>query len=294
MYNRETSKIELEETMRKEKMRRMCCVCLSLVLAFGMVGCKGEEAPKSYEYTQSETVIVTETEQLQITIEKGVWDEDNENDRNWAVYRLEQAYNHAVDFLGEEYANEKKIRCCICAGDGLTRISEGMLDIYFYETVEQPYTNYMIQILAGTNAPDWLREGLAAYGADLKEESLIDSYGISLTELDALRAVENKEKAEYANISKLAQILYAAAVYEEAVDLGDMLKAISSMETAEEAARYHAAYCIYAGSFVQYLVENKGLDQVLRVYKGEEFDNVMGQTMHALKNEWIAETLRYE
>ena len=292
MYNKETSKIDLEEKMKQEKMRRMCCVLLTLLLMIGLNGCKGEDAPKSYEYTQSETLILLETDKLQITIEKGILEE--ENDRNWAVYRLEQAYDNALEFLGEDYVREEKLRCCIYAGDGLTQISEEALDVYFYETVEQPYTNYMIQVLAGTKASDWLREGLAAYGADQSEESLLDSFGGILTELDVLRTSEDEEKEEYADISALARVLYEDGSFEDALTLGDMLKTMSSMETAEEAARYRASYCIYAGSFVQYLVQNEGLEQVLRVYNGEEFQSVMGQSITALQKKWIDETLKHE
>ena len=276
--------------MKKEKMRRMCCVLLGFMLLTSLVGCKGEKAPESYEYTQAESLFLTETDQLQITIEKGILEE--ENDRNWAVYRLAQAYDRAVDFLGEEYAGKEKIRCCIYAGDGLTQISEGALEIYFYETVDQPYTNYMIQALAGIDASDWLREGLAAYGADLAQESLLDSYGSVLTELDELRVTEDEEKAEYADVSALARVLYSGGSLEEALALDDMLMTMSTMGTAEEAARYRASYCIYAGSFVQYLAENEGIDKVLRVYDGEDFKSVMGKTITAVKEDWIAETLK--
>lgn len=276
--------------MKKEKKRRMCGVLIFFLLTLSLVGCKEEKAPKSYEYVQSETVVTVETDELQITIEKGILEEKIA--RDWAVYRLEQAYNNAKDFLGEGYSLEEKLRCCIYAGDGLTQISENALDIYFYETVEQPYTNYMIQVMAGINVQDWLREGLAAYGADMTGESLLDSYGSVLPELDAMRTAEDGEKAEYADVSALARVLYESGSFEDALVLGDMLKTMSSMETPDEAARYRVSYCIYAGSFVQYLAKNEGLDQVLRVYNGEEFESVMGQSVIALQKEWIAGTLK--
>lgn len=274
--------------MKKDKKRRMCCVLLCLLLTTGLVGCKGEEAPESYEYTESENVAVAETQNLHITIENDVL--DNENDRNWAVYRMEQAYNNAMDFLGENYTSNDKLECSICAGEGLTQISKGSLSIYFYDTVEQPYTNYMIQALAGTNAPDYLREGLAAYGADLAGESLLESYGVVLTELDAIRTADDDSKSEYADISALARILYEDGSFEEALALSDMLKNMSQMETAEDAASYRAAYCIYSGSFVGYLVEQKGLDKVLRIYNGEEFYAVMGQSLQNAQKAWINDT----
>ncbi len=278
--------------MEKNNMRRMCCILLMLCLAFTFVGCSGEKAPQSYEYTESETVAITETENLQVTIEKGILEE--QNDRDWAVYNLQQAYANAADFLGEEYAAENPIRCCIYAGDGLTQIGEGALDIYFYETLEQPYTNYMIQTLAGLNVPDWLREGLAAYGADLAEESLLSSYGSTLPELDSLRNEKDEEKAEYADISALARLLYEAGSHEEALELGDMLETMSEMETAEEAAQYRGAYCIYAGSFLKYLAESKGLDEVMKVYQGEDFTAAMGKSLTAMHKAWIAETFTNE
>ncbi len=274
--------------MKKDNMRRMCCILLVLCLTFVGVGCSGEKAPQSYEYTESETVAVTETENLQVTIENGIL--EKQNDRDWAVYNLQQAHLNAVSFLGEGYAVTEPIRCCIYAGDGLTQMEEGALDIYFYETVEQPYTNYMIQILAGLDAPDWLREGLAAYGADLAEESLLSSYGSVLIELDSLRNVDEEEKAEYADVSALARLLYEAGSHEEALELGDMLETMSQMETAEEAAQYRGAYCIYAGSFVKYLAESKGLDEVMKVYQGEDFTAAMGKSLTAMHKAWIAET----
>lgn len=277
--------------MIKDNMRRMCCVLLVLCLALAAVGCGGEDAPQSYEYTESETVAVTETDTLQVTIENGILEE--KNDKDWAVYKLQQAYANAVSFLGEDYA-VKPIRCCIYAGDGLTQMGEGALDIYFYETVEQPYTNYMIQILAGLDAADWLREGLAAYGADLAEESLLSSYGSVLTELDVLRNVDDVEKAEYADVSALAQLLYEAGSQEKALELGDMLGNMSQMKTAEEAAQYRGAYCIYAGSFVKYLAETKGLEEVLKVYQGEDFTAVMGKSLTAMHKAWIADTFTNE
>lgn len=278
--------------MNKDKMRRMCCVLLVLCLALAAVGCGGEDAPQSYEYTESETVAVTETDNLQVTIENGILEE--KNDKDWAVYKLQQAYANAVSFLGEDYAAAERIRCCIYAGDGLTQMREDALDIYFYETVEQPYTNYMIQILAGIDAADWLREGLAAYGADLTEESLLSSYGSVLTELDVLRNVDDDEKAEYADVSALAQLLYEAGSQEKALELGDMLESMSQMKTAEEAAQYRGAYCIYAGSFVKYLAETKGLEEVLKVYQEEDFTAVMGKSLTAMHKAWIADTFTNE
>ncbi len=278
--------------MKKDNMRRMCCFLLVLCLGFAAIGCGGEVAPQSYEYTESETVAIAETENLQVTIENGILEE--KNDRDWAVYNLQQAYANAVSFLGEDFAAAEPIRCCIYAGDGLTQIGEYALDIYFYETVEQPYTNYMIQILAGLDASDWLREGLAAYGADLAKESLLSSYGSILTALDGLRTVEDEEKAEYADISALARLLYEAGSHEDALELGDMLEAMSQMKTAEEAAKYRGAYCIYAGSFVKYLVETKGLDEVLKVYQGEDFTVVMGKALSSMQKAWIADTFTNE
>ena len=281
--------------MKKENRIRMCCLLLSLLLVIGLVGCGDEKAPESYTYTQSETWVLTETDDLQISIEKEIL--EDENDRNWAVYHLEQAYREALTFLGDGYAQEEKLRCCIYAGDGLTQISEETLEIFYYDTVEQPYTNYMIQALAGIQVPDWMREGLAAYGADLSRESLLESYGKNLSELDCLRAEKDEEKVEYAGVSALARILYETGSFEEVLELGDLMKIMSQKETAEEADRCRAAYCIFAGSFVQYLTETEGLEAVLRIYNGEEFKSVMGKkftTMHKEWIEWIALPLESE
>lgn len=270
-------------------MRKMCCWLLAAVLLL-LVGCGSEKAPQSYTYQETEAGSVTETDHLQVTIEAGCLKETD--DKDWAVYQLEQAYEKAASFLGVDGSAEEPIRCTICAGDGLTRIQEAALEIYFYETVEQPYTNYMIQTLAGINAPDWLREGLAAYGADQAGESLLNSYAATLTELDSYRTEEDKESPVEKDITTLAKALYVAGNQEEALLLGDMLLTMSQMEDPEMAGQYHGAYCIFAGSFVKYLVEEKGLEAVLKVYQGEDFNTVMGQPLATAQKAWIANTFK--
>lgn len=275
-------------------MRKMCCLLLVLLFVLPAAGCGKESAPQSYEYTKSETVYVTETENLQMTIEVGCL--EDQNDRDWAVYNLQKACNSALTFLDElSFTMDEPIQCTIHAGDGLTEIQAGEMDIYFYETVDQPYINYMLQALLGTDAPDWLREGLAAYGADQMGESLLNSYGLVLTELDGLRGEESDvaTPAEK-DITALATILHQADTQEEALLLGDMLQTMSQMETAEEAAQYRGAYCIYAGSFVEYLAEEKGLASVINVYQGEEFSSVMGKPFSDFQKAWIADTFTNE
>ena len=273
-----------------KKMRRMCCLLLAVLMLITVTGCGREEAPQSFEYTKTETAYHADSENLQVTIEVGCL--EDENDRDWAVYDLQQAYLSASDFLGEAVSTGGPIRCMIYAGDGLSQVQPEGLDIYYYETVQQPYVNYMIQALMGLDAPDWLREGLAAYGADQADESLLDSYASGIEALDAFRVEEEAEaEAVTADITSLAVSLYTAGVQEDAIQLGDLLQATSQLESAEEAAQYRGAYCIYAGSFVAYLAEEKGLDAVLKVYQGEEFDAVMGQSLKAAKQAWITNTL---
>lgn len=274
-------------------MRKIVKTLLICMMVLLVAGCGAQKAPEAYEYKEENGQFVTQTEGMQVYIEEGSF--ETEEERDWAVYRLKEALQSAKSFLGEKNNGKSDIACRVHAGDGFTEITEEGLEVYYFGTVEQPYTNYMIQVLVGTEAPDYLREGLAAYGADQMKESLLNSYGAPLTALDSFRQTEKDEKAEeegpYIGITELAKALHEAKVEPEAAKLGDLMAAISQAENGQAAGEYRGAYCIYAGSFVEYLAEEKGLDAVLSVYRGKNFEEVMGQPLEKVRQSWLQERL---
>lgn len=272
-------------------MRKMCKMAFAAAVMMTMllVSCQKADFSAAYEYVKTEKAYQTKAEGLQVEIELGCL--EKEDDRNLAVYQLEAALKNARDFLGSFCRLDEPIQCRILSGDGFTTLGDRQLDIYYYETVPQPYTNYMIQILAGFETADWLREGLAAYGADQMGESLLDSYAASLTELDFIRTREEEEGGSKAKVTELAKALYAAEAQSEAAKLGDLLMAVSEFTEAEEAGKYRGAYCIYAGSFVEYLTDKMGLDAVMQIYQGADFSQVMGKSLEAARQGWIKERL---
>lgn len=261
-------------------MKRIWAAALVCVLL--LAGCQTQKAPKSYEYTEKNGVSYTQAGGLRFCIE-----DESVNDKDEAVYCLEQALQKAQAFLGSGYTVQEEMACYLHAGEGASQQANGQLDIYYYDQAEQPYINYMIQLLAGTEVQDWLREGLAACGAAQMGESLLDSYAKEVKELQAFHQTEAEQKP--AGLTVLAQTLYAAGSYQEALKLGDMMQAISQMKSAQEAGNYRAAYCIYAGSFVEYLIDKYGQEAVLEEYR--QLEKLTDSALEEEKQNWIKERL---
>lgn len=267
-------------------MRKGLHILAAAVLTLLLVGCSKADFSAQYDMTETDTGWEVQLENLQVDMESGCL--ESSEDRNLAVYQLQTAEKNALEFLGDAEAANKTIRCRFLAGDGLTQCTDGQIDIYYYATLPQPLTNLMIQVMAGTEAPDWLREGLGACGADRMGESLLDSYAACLEELEDRRT---DRQASEASISVLAADLYRKDVEKEALQLGDMMEGISRQKDAQAAERFRGAYCIYAGSFVDYLIDEHGMESVMRVYRGADFDDEMHTTWEKARESWIEERL---
>lgn len=247
-----------------------------------LAGCQTQKAPKSYAYTEENGVMCTEAGGLHFCLEDNSVKNEDE-----AVYQLEQALQKAQAFLGAGAAVQEDMVCYLHAGEGVSQQTNGQLNIYYYGKMNQPYINYMIQLLAGTETQDWLREGLAAYGAEQMGESLLDSYAEQMEQLSVFRKTDEEEVQT--GITVLAQTLYRTGEYGEALKLGDMMQSISQMESAQKAGSYRAAYCIYAGSFVEYLIDQYGQEALLQEY--QQPDKLTGSALEAEKQMWIEERL---
>ena len=77
----------------------------------------------------------------------------------------------------------------------------------------------------------------------------------------------------------------------EAKELGDMLAGISEQADGEEAQNYHAAYCIYAGSFIEYWAEQQGIDTILDWYEEGADESAMEESLPLLMASWRQEGL---
>lgn len=248
------------------------------------LGCGKEKAPETYSYSvASEGGFYTEVDGMQIFFNEGCMPEAE--DRDIAVYRVKTALEDAKKFLGTSFASIP-ISCCFHSEEGATQVEAGALNIYYFDTVEQPYVNYMIQALLGEKAPDWLREGIATYGAEEMGESQHYSYAFDIPSLQGIL-----EQEEAPSLHELAMTLHNLGIDEEAEKLGDMIQGIADHTSAEGARQYRAAYSIYAGSFVQYLAEKNGFDALIRLYNGDNFQAVMTKAFHTYYQEWKIEVL---
>ncbi|TMO60478.1 hypothetical protein CWB96_07930 [Pseudoalteromonas citrea] len=94
------------------------------------------------------------------------------------------------------------------------------------------------------------------------------------------------ESPEYPNFG---QDLYRA-VAETSISYGGLI-ALAEAETVRHAAKTgvgrRLAY-LQEGAFTQYLIENYGLDQYLKIYAGENMQTVTGKTFSQLEKEWVA------
>lgn len=258
-------------------MRRLGILALAFILL--LAGC--QKTAENYQYTMENGLYYTQIDALIIGLEK---DAVSEKERDAAVQCMGEAFQKAQAFLGEAFSQQAEQYCYLHAGAGVSQVLEDSLHIYYYEAAAQPYVNYMIQLLAGSDVPDWFYEGLAAYGADQMGETLLDSYAAGMKALDEYRSEEKT-----AGVTELARALYQKNVQPQAAELGDMMQAIALFSNAEEAGEYRAAYCIYAGSFVEYLVEQYGKETVLQEYqKAEQFTEAF---LEKNRQKWIKERL---
>lgn len=259
-------------------MRRLGILMLAFILL--LAGCQ-KTTTKSYQYTMENGLYYTQTDALTIELEERAV---SDQERDAAVQCMDEAFLKAQAFLGEAFSQEEEQYCYLHAGDGVSQVLEDGLHIYYYGDAAQPYVNYMIQLLAGGEVPDWFYEGLAAYGANQAGETLLTSYALEIAELDEWRSQEKP-----AGVTELAKTLYQANVHVQAAELGDMIEAIALFSEAQEAREYRAAYCIYAGSFVEYLVEQYGKEAVLQEYqKKDQFTDTF---LEQNRQKWIKERL---
>lgn len=274
-------------------MKKIFLAALLAMVAVVTAAC-GEKAPKSYSFGKADGFDTLSFSSVDLFIESGYMDDE---ERDWAAYRVEEAEKAVSEFLGADYVAadaygqsgaSEKIRCYIKAGNGTSMAVGQDVTLYYAKEGAAPYTNLICQAKAGmTVAPDWLREGLGAYVADLNKESLLSTYARNLQELKSLAGNKSSEKS-FKSIDVLAKTLLSAGTYPDALKMGDLSVGIAQAAGADEAFNYRGAYCVYAGAFVKYLDETYGRDKLLQVYNGGDVQAVLGKTVETIRGEWQA------
>lgn len=272
-------------------MKKILLTALLVMATVAMAAC-GEKAPKSYSFGRTDGFDTLSFSSVDLFIESDYM-EDSEKD--WAAYRVEEAERAVAEFLGANYiatdayeqsGTSERIRCYVKAGTGTSMAVGQDVTLYYAKEGAAPYTNLICQAKAGmTIAPDWLREGLGAYVADLNKESLLNTYARNLHELKGL-AGDSKES--FKTIDVLAKTLLKAGAYPDALEMGDLSLGIAQAAGAEAAFNYRGAYCVYAGAFVKYLDETYGRDKLLQVYNGGDAQAVLGKTIETIRGDWQA------
>lgn len=272
-------------------MKKIFLAALLVMVTVAMTAC-GEKAPKSYSFGRTDGFDTLSFSSVDLFIESDYMDD---KEKDWAAYRVEEAEKAVAEFLGANYiatdayeqsGTSEKIRCYVKAGNGTSMAVGQDVTLYYAKEGAAPYTNLICQAKAGmTMAPDWLREGLGAYVADLNKESLLSTYARNLHELKGL--AKNSEKS-FKTIDVLAKTLRNAGAYPDALEMGDLSLGIAQAAGAEDAFNYRGAYCVYAGAFVKYLDETYGRDKLLQVYNGGDAQAVLGKTIEIIRGEWQA------
>ena len=272
-------------------MKKILLTALLVMATVAMAAC-GEKAPKSYSFGRTDGFDTLSFSSVDLFIESDYM-EDSEKD--WAAYRVEEAERAVAEFLGATYiatdayeqsGTSERIRCYVKAGTGTSMAVGQDVTLYYAKEGAAPYTNLICQAKAGmTIAPDWLREGLGAYVADLNKESLLNTYARNLHELKGL-AGDSKES--FKTIDVLAKTLLKAGAYPDALEMGDLSLGIAQAAGAEDAFNYRGAFCVYAGAFVKYLDETYGRDKLLQVYNGGDAQAVLGKTIETIRGDWQA------
>ncbi len=279
--------------------RSVLGVCLALLVLL-MSGCQfiptQEEEATSYTYTSEADYDTLRWDPVTLKVEKSYLSAE---DRDYTAAQVESAVQAAKSYLnGTEL---KPVELILHNGSGATMVYEGRADVYYAQNRDIPYTSLITQVMAGVEGvPEWLREGVGAYVADINHESLLKTQGHMIESLNRYVEQQKEAAAEQASsgepaeepyypIEELAGVLYRNSDYTEALELGDMANTIASIGYAQEAYNYRGAYCIYAGSFVKYLEKTYGHDPVIQVYQGEAFDEVFGLSFEEAREAWIAQ-----
>ncbi len=277
-------------------MKRGFLLIITICMIIASTGCSllgKEEAgdAASYTFTAEADYDTISWDGVTLRVEKEYL---KKADRNDAAQKVESAAQAAGQFLAEH--DQHPVSLILHNGSGATMVYEDHADIYFAQNKDIPYTSFVTQIMAGVGGvPDWLREGVGAYSADINKESMLDTQGHMIECLQSLKEQQKQESesedaviATYFDIDTLARTLYRNAAYTNALDLGDMAEEIASIGYAQEAYNYRGAYCIYAGSFIKYLEKNYGREAVLALYDGESFKSVIGGAFDDIRAAWIS------
>ena len=277
-------------------MRKFIAIFMIGCLMIGLTGCfiqdPGEKYP-TYVFMEEGSYDLIRWEGLTFKIEKGYLEKE---ERNLAAMQVESALSAAKTYLSGWKMNPVEV--VLNAGDGATMVYENLVDVYYAQNRDIPYTSLILQAMAGVEGvTDWIREGTGAYVADINKESMLDTQGHMIECLTTYAETERKaessntEEELYFDIDTLAHVLYTNQAYLEALEFGDLAASIASIGYAQEAYNFRGAYCIYAGSFVHYLESRFGRETVLRIYHGEDFTDLTGTSLEGTKMLWT-ETLK--
>ena len=276
-----------------QDMKKILAAALTLMMILS--GCqfieKEEEDLPSYTYTEEAEYDTIRWDPVTLKVEKSYL---TTKERNYAAQQVESAVQAAKSFLSEVELND--VELVLRNGSGATMVYEGYAEIFYAQNRDIPYTSIITQIMAGVEGvPEWLREGVGAYAADINKESMLKTWGHMIESLNRYVEMQTEMQEDssdlieehYYTIDELAQVLYKNNDYMQAQELGDMADQIASIGYAQEAYNYRGAYCIYAGSFVKYLEKNYSRGQILQVYQGADFEEVMGISFEEARQNWL-------
>ena len=264
-----------------------CMLCLT--------GCRylmpgTQDSTPAYTYTSETGYDTIRWDPVTLKVEKSYL---SKSDRNYTAQQVESAVEAAKQFLSGRELHD--VELMLHDGSGATMVYEGRAEIYYAQNRDIPYTSLITQVMAGVDGvPDWLREGVGAWSADINKESLMDTQAHMIEclqtyaeRIEAEQDPEGEPVELYFDIDTLAKVLIADHAYESAMELGDMTEGIATIGYAQEAYNFRGAYCVYAGSFVRYLDKTYGRDSLMAVYDGADFNETMGISLEEAKAAWL-------
>jgi len=231
-----------------------------------------EKVPKAEQLNLEE-----ENGYIKCTIQRAVlWVEKdylNDDEIKEMADRIDKGINKAEEYIGikldEQYTIDNKIHYYIKDGNfrSYAEAEKGIAHLSHAKDKLSPYIHEAIHIIAKDWYATWLHEGLAVHLNDRLEGW--PSYPNFGTDVDELS--RNYINGEFDNILKL---------------VGDNTF-ISGFGSEKE----RMAFYILSGSFVRFLDNNLGTDQLMKIYAAEdpiaEIQSATGKSMEEWKKMWI-------
>lgn len=184
--------------------------------------------------------------------------------------RIEEGIEKVKNYLGAKYLNfdfsKFKIKYFIKDGNFVSNAapSSGIIFLSYVKQKHAPYLHETVHVLASNFANDtetWLSEGLAVYLNDY-----LGGY------------------PAFANFGKDLDILSKQIINSE--EFRDVVMYFPMAFIPNQNKR--KAFYILAGSFVKFIENNYGKENLLEIYNNpKEINKIMNKTIEQIKNDWI-------